>query len=85
MSDATRQAMVEAIEAHLRDENDMAEEEQLGDVVVIAAGVTIDKLFRPCARYYLTFKEQAMLPHVALGLLGRGEEELARVEQEGED
>jgi hypothetical protein len=81
----TKAALTKALEAHLRDSNGMPAEEELGDYLVIAVGVAIDGSLQPTARYYTTFKEETILPHVALGLLAKGEEVITDNEQEGGD
>lgn len=84
MSDQTRQAMVEAIEAHLRDTG-MEGQEQLGDVLVVAVAVEIDADLHPTARYLTVFKEETMLPHVVRGLLAKAEDVLIDSEVKGDE
>jgi hypothetical protein len=79
----TRAALRAALEAHLREEAQMPAEEELGDFVVVSCGVSIDAQLRPMARYYLSFGEETLLPHIVAGLLAKGEE--VAVQNEDED
>lgn len=54
----------------------------LGDWVAVVAMVDIGSEGQPVCNYYVAVKGGSMLPHVANGLLSRGMDELAELEND---
>jgi len=63
-----------AIEDHLAA---AGETDMLGDWIVIASTVTVDRQGDPVARYHMAFSGGSMLDHHALGLLAKADELLS--------
>lgn len=54
----------------------------IGDWVAVVAMVDVRSDGTPVAEYYVALKDGSLLPHVAAGLMSRGIDELAGMEEE---